>query len=61
MGVAGGMLAGGLSDPAPRHAVIPAKAGISTFVLTRDPRLRGDDGLRGDDSGYRAGWPGGAG
>ena len=43
--LAGGLSAGGLSGPTPRHAVIPAQAGISMCWLARD--LGWQQGRRG--------------
>jgi len=48
-------VAGGQSASFAHRAVIPAKAGTSTCRLAGGPRFRGDDG------GYRTGWPGSAG
>jgi len=53
-------VAGGQSESFAHRAVIPAKAGTSTCRLAGGPRFRGDDRPRGDDSGYRARWPGDA-
>jgi hypothetical protein len=67
-------VAGGQSESFAHRNVIPAQAGTSTDYndipalgkFSGGPRFRGDDrrrhaARRGDDSGYRAGWPGAAG